>query len=175
MSSKRAVGTQLNPVAELPDRIAAWVERVAPDEPGYCLAILYSADASSFVPASGLGTDSERRDWIDKFEPADRRSMLWNPAEYRLFDPEPAELMRDDNLAAALELVAQESRATLDQAQPRKLLTAAAKTLAQRGFEGLRKTEPFTVLAVDDELADLERCLRALVPNDDLVRLENRS
>lgn len=150
---------------ELPARIRAWAARMAPDEPVYCLAILYAPDGVGFVPSLGLGTEAERRRWLA----AGERELIWSPPEYRIFDPEPAELAGDDEFAHACQVLAQEWEATHDERQPRALIMRAAKAL---DLEGVRQTEPFAVFAVDDELADLERNLEALVPKAARAALE---
>jgi hypothetical protein len=136
---------------ELPKAIAAWFARVRPGDPIYCLAIVYG---DTWGPSLGVGTVSERESWGPSGSP-ERKDMMWNPAEFACFDPEPDELNTEE-------------------------LTAAYRTTAQLwGFkspERIRKTcltateavsldtsgQAVVVYCTDTELTDLDRNARKL-------------
>jgi hypothetical protein len=89
--------------------IEAWVARVAPPEPVYGLGIVYSLDAPTLPPALGLGTVAELRAWQARCDDVEElRSYAFNPAEYRHFDPVPAELDEDPALQDAYAQLNQE-------------------------------------------------------------------
>jgi hypothetical protein len=115
---------------EFAARIAARVAANAPEERVYYLAILYSESDPGFVPSLGIGTERERVRWIAEHDRRARRELLWNPAEFECFDPEPKELTGDTDFASACQVLAQEWKATRVDAEPRKLLTRVAKELS---------------------------------------------
>jgi hypothetical protein len=151
---------------ELPERIAAWVRRTAPAEALYCLAISYSEHYNHPMPPSlGLGTLRELREWRASSTGGPLELTVFNPAEFACFETEPPELIDDADLRDAYQALNQEWASTDDDRQPRQLLVAVAKSLSARTWDQL-PTGPdgFAIYAVDLELADLERNLRATVP-----------
>jgi hypothetical protein len=173
-STPKAVMAAVKLVAsEMPARVLEWASRVAPSAPIYSLGIVYGTDSSGFVPGLGLGTDDERRAWIASVPKPDRAELLWNPAEYRCFDPAPKELTGDSSFAEACQLLAQEWRATLETAEPRRFLVRIAKQLRRDlPRAGLDLTAPFAVVVVDDELEDLDRNLRTTISKANRAMLE---
>jgi hypothetical protein len=151
---------------ELPERIAAWVDRVAPADEVYCLGISYpEAAARPLPPSLGLGTMPELRRWKEDRSADPLKLTAFNPAEFACFDPEPAELMDAAALLDAYQLLNQHWASVNDDRQPRQLLVAVAKLLAERDWSRLSiGPHGFAVYAVDLELADLERNLKRSVP-----------
>jgi hypothetical protein len=150
---------------ELPERVASWVERTAPRAPVYALAIAYDQESvRPLPPALGLAGQEQLA--------AGSGVDPWNPAEFECFDEEPSELL-DDELLSACQALNQEWASTLADDQPQKLLVECAKRLAGRDWSAqLHTTGELAVYAVDLELEDLERNLRASVPPDVVQRIE---
>jgi hypothetical protein len=142
---------------EFPDRIAAWVARVAPQEELACLIIRYAyLDQWPLPPGLALGTTRELRERRD--------DRIFDAIEYEQMDFEAAELDTPE-LRDAYQTLHQEWMTTDDERQPRQLLVAVAKRLAARGWDHLPiAPEGFAIVAVDFEFADLERNLKATVP-----------
>lgn len=160
---------------ELPGRIRAWAERVAPSEPVYALGIVYSMDAPELPPALALGTLAELRGWQERcHDIADFRMHAFNPGEFELFDGEPLELM-DAALADAYTLLNQDWRLAENDREPGTTLRRCAKKLLQADWaEILRVVDDFVVLVVEDEIGDDHiKLVRATVPRDVLARLES--
>jgi hypothetical protein len=151
---------------ELPERIAAWVRRTAPSEPLYCLAISYAEYYNDPLPPSlGLATLRELHEWRASSTGGPLHLTVFNPAEFACFDTEPAELTEDAALLDAYQVLNQEWVSTDDERQPRQLVVAVAKILAQRTWDELSSgPDGFAVYAVDLELTDLDRNLKATVP-----------
>lgn len=151
---------------ELPERIAAWARRTAPSEALYCLAISYAEHYNHPMPPSlGLGTLRELHEWRASSTGGELHLTVCNPAEFACFDTEPAELIDDAELLDAYQALNQEWASTDDDRQPRQLLVAVAKSLSRRTWDQFSLgPDGFAIYAVDLELADLERNLRASVP-----------
>jgi hypothetical protein len=113
----------------------------------------------------GLGTIRELHEWRASATDGPLHLTVFNPAEFACFDTEPAELTEDAALLDAYQALNQEWVSTDDDRQPRQLLVAVAKRLAQQTWDQL-PTGPdgFAIYAVDLELTDLERNLKATVP-----------
>lgn len=150
----------------LPERIAAWVRRTAPAEALYCLAISYAEHYNRPMPPSlGLGTVRELLQWRASSTGGRLELTVFNPAEFACFDTAPSELSDDAALLDAYQALNQEWASTDDDRQPRQLLVAVAKSLTGRTWDQLRiGPDGFAIFAVDLELVDLERNLRATVP-----------
>ncbi len=149
---------------EFPDRIAAWVTRVAPAEELACLVIRYAyMDQQPLPPGLALGTVRElreRRQNPHKFP----WLHIFDAIGYETIDFEPAELTSPE-LLDAYQMLHQEWTSTNDERQPSQLLVAAAKRLAARNWDHLPiAPEGFAIVAVDFEFGDLERNLKATVP-----------
>jgi hypothetical protein len=141
--------------AELVDRIVAWVARRAPAEPVWALALLYDAEGNPVLPPSlGLAVDAGRDDDPD---------VMFNPAEWRLMDPEPTEFA-DEAFAEDCLLLNQSWDAAGNFTAGRRMILEVARELRDRDWDGvLTRAEDFHVYAVDLELEDLERNRRALM------------
>jgi hypothetical protein len=123
--------------ADLPGRVAAWAQRMAPDEPVACVALQYGDwYENALPPALALAT---RREIETLGEDA------FSPADYDCFDDDPKEF-QDPRLADAFETLNQEWRSTEARHQPRRLLVAVAKALP-----GL----PYPAYALDLHRGDL--------------------
>jgi hypothetical protein len=139
---------------ELPRRIARWVERVAPAEPVYGLALMYTLDDPTLPPSLGLGTMAELRGWR-----ATHRSRLadyaWNPAEYKTFDPAPRELVEDQALMDAFALLNRDWELSESEQEPVRTLRRCARTLRDRvdWTRVLERDAGFCVFVVPDEHA----------------------
>jgi hypothetical protein len=169
-SSPRAVRIARKRVRdELPARVEQWVRRVAPDEPLFAVALLYSFEGPALPPALGLATERERCALLEA-TPHDRE-RIWNPAEWEILDGDAPEL-REDGLEACWQHLEQEWIQASDDRQPRALLVGVAKHLADAGLQGM--SNPLhAVYAVDDELTDLDRNLRSTVSRAARMRLES--
>jgi hypothetical protein len=153
--------------AELPERIRAWVTRVAPAEPVYALGLLWSIDAPRLPPALGLGTVRELRAWRRRYRPGfELRSMLWNPAEWECFDPAPVEFAGDEALQDAFALLNQDWEGSMTDREPAMTLRRSVSTLSAATLGvSVNTAIPFAVFVIADELDDsLPRQLRKTVP-----------
>ncbi len=131
---------------ELPGRIAAWAQRVAPDEPVACVALQYGEwFENALPPALALATRREIQSL--------GANAAFSPVDYERFDDDPLEF-RDASLQDAFEVLNQEWRSTEAHEQPRRLLVAIAKTIP-----GLA----YPVYAVDLHHGDLERNVPARI------------
>jgi hypothetical protein len=151
---------------ELPARIVAWAERVAPAEPVYGLGLMWSIDAPGLPPSLGLGTVRELRDWRQRGAPGfELRSWIWNPAEFACFDPLPAELVGDAALDDAYALLRQDWELAENEREPATTLRRCAKHLLEVDWSAaLTAAGCFCVFVVADELDDtLSRQLRKTV------------
>jgi hypothetical protein len=165
-ASSREVQTALRVMhARLPQAVTAWVRRRAPREAVYCLALVYDFDDPyRLPPALALGTERERQSAAGLFADA-FRGRVWRATEFALFDPEPTELVMDDELGSAWPIAAQEWRTTIADDAPRALLARAAKTLAGQDWTSIANVaSAFAGYATDDEGGDIDRNLRASVP-----------
>ena len=154
---------------ELPDRIVEWAARVAPDEPLFALALLYSFEGPSVPPALGVATDRERTALITN-APNDPLT-LWNPAEWKLLDTEPAELLAD-GFDECWQLLGQEWESTSNDREPRAMLVKAAKAITPKQLKPAGLSADLVVFAIDDELTDLDRNLKAVLSRDARTTLE---
>ncbi len=139
---------------QFPERIAAWANRTAPDAPLASLVIRYAESYQQPLPPGlALGTVG------------DIGAHGADAIEYAGMDFEPAELNDSPELLEAYQALHQQWLSTDDLDGPRKLLTAVAKDLAKRDWSDLRIAPGgLAVFAIDFELGDLERNLRASVP-----------
>jgi hypothetical protein len=148
-----------------------WAREHWPDEPVYCLGLVYYGPKLTLDAA--FGTQSFMQGQLDDPGECGLAFELWNPGEFgfeHAFDPG-----RDDpefaEAAAALE---QEWRLTADHDACFKLLARAAKRLNADERLNLPRTDSFVVFAIDPEIVDqahVERHLRACVPADTFKRL----
>ncbi len=134
-------------------QILAWAARTAPDEPVYCLAVVYDSEPFAMPATLAWGTERERRN-------ADSRDMfaIYTPSEFERFDPMPPEL-ETTALSEDLAILEQEWKATEDTSEPGRLLTKVARSVA-RSLE-IQRTEDFIAYAVESDLDNLKRSLRA--------------
>jgi hypothetical protein len=154
---------------ELPRRILAWAERVAPAGPVYGLGLMWSVDAPELPPSRGLGTVQELRDWRDRHAPGfELRARIWNPAEFACFDPTPAELVGDAALEDAYALLRQDWEVADNEREPAATLRRCARTLLHANWTpGLNAADYFCVFVIANEIDDtLSQQLRKAVPAD---------
>ncbi|WP_272476774.1 hypothetical protein [Baekduia alba] len=142
-------------VEQLPEAIRAWVERSAPDEPAYCLCVLYG---STWGPSLGIGTTAELQGWGEA-SASDRMDRMWNPAEFRCFDPEPMEL-NTGALADAYRVTAR-SWGSRTPEKIRAACLSVARYLRELTLP-LSSAKSFVVYATDLELVDLDANFRKL-------------
>jgi A nuclease family of the HNH/ENDO VII superfamily with conserved AHH len=140
---------------EMPAAIRAWADRAEIDAPAYCLGVLYG---ESWGPSLGIGTTADLARWGSSGS-ADRMERMWNPAEFRCFDPEPAEL-NAEAFAHAYRVSAQTWGADTP-ARIRKICLDAARALKNQE-PPFGTAETFVVFATDLEIADLDANVRKL-------------
>lgn len=148
-----------------------WAREHWPDEPAYCLGLLYHAPYLSLDAA--IGTQTHLRNALADPGEFGIGLELWNPAEFGIehaFAPG-----RDDPVYVdAAAMLEQEWRTTDDDAACFKLLARVTKRLNADGRLDRARTEDFVVFAMDPEIPDekhIERHLRACVPKDTFKRL----
>lgn len=120
--------------AELPNRIAAWAQRVLPDEPVAYLAVIYGETFSQVLPP--MLVLATRREIA--------AGGTWYPDEFERFDDDPEELEGFDEPSDVLN---QEWRSTEDEHDARTFVRAVADAVP-----GL----PFPVVALGPSLYDLD-------------------
>lgn len=144
-------------LSALPELVAAWIDRVAPDEPCWALFLAYGETEHPTVGLSlALATHTERIALVSSHN----TEAIWNPADYRTFDVSPPELTQPA-FADAWDLVVSEAIAT--DRPLRELAVACARHLRQQGTLGTHpRTQSALVIPVDVELVDLGANLRAM-------------
>lgn len=142
-------------LSALPDLVAAWIDRVAPDESCWALFVVYSESEQPDVGLSlALATGAER---IALASP-DNDEAIWNPADYRTFEVSPPELSRPE-FAEAWGLVVSELIAT---DRPVRSLAVACARHLQGTVHAHPQTQTALVIPVDVELLDIDANLRAM-------------
>jgi hypothetical protein len=108
---------------------------------------------------------SELRRFVAETEADALADRIWNPAELSCFDVEPGELSNDSDLREANELLRTHWASTDDVASVRQLLVKVGKRVGESPWITDRSEHsPVAVLAIDLELEELGRNLRAMVP-----------
>jgi hypothetical protein len=158
-SSRRVRGARQRIERELPDRLVGWASRRAPRDT-FAIALLYSFEGPNLPPAIGACTERERRRLASQGVASQH---IWNPAEWEVLDTEPEELLAD-GLDECWQVLSQEWQATLNDKEPRTLLTKAASRITPEQLAAAQLSPDVVVFAVDDELTDLDRNLRKVVP-----------
>ena len=141
-------------------------------EPVYCLALAYDPASDCLPPLLGLGLERERQAWIAEHGRR-ARDFIWNPAEFTHFDT-PALTLDDADLEQVCERLNGEIEAKGTHEPARKLLTSVAAQLRTLDWGGKIDTTPdFVAYAVDLELAELSRNMKASLPEPLLAQLKN--
>ena len=141
-------------VQRVVQRLKAWSQ----PEPAWCLALSYSDDGNAiFPPLLGVGFESERRAWLAGKNAA---TYLWNPAEYRCFDPEELSLDlpgMDAQVRMLNQLIADKDAGDKGVALVRRV----AKELRELDWSELMDVaDDFVVFSVGTELVELEKDLK---------------
>jgi hypothetical protein len=146
-------------VARLADGVIAWANRVELQMPACAIAIAYDAESGAPLPPS-LGVITKAN---VSGAPSRVPEDLWNPAEFPGFDVQPAEF-DDPDLLEDCRTLNQAWASTLDTDAVRKLLVETAKQVnARRNEIRIESLGELAIYAVDLELVDLQRNLRATV------------
>jgi hypothetical protein len=141
-------------------------------EPVYCLALTYDPESACLPPLLGLGLEQERRACLEEHGRR-AREFLWNPAEFAHFDT-PALALDDPDLESLCDRFNAELDAKGSWEPARKLLNSVASQLRTLDWGGKIDTTPdFVAYAVDLELADLQKNLKASVPEALLAELKS--
>jgi hypothetical protein len=149
----------------IPEAVAAWLQRSAPSDPVVAVALFYSEEIPSVTSALALLTEADRRRLAAQTHAGADPPLVWNPAEWTLVDPSPAEFSSNRELVeAGAALVAGWGPERLD-AERRQLLLSAAREIAASPPPGIAVADDrdLIVVAVDGELADLDQTLLATV------------
>ncbi len=144
-------------LSALPELVAAWIDRVAPDKPCWALFVVYAE--GEHLPdglSLALATHAER----SALATPDNRDAIWNPADYSTFDVSPPEL-RHPEFADAWGLVVSDMAAT--ERPVRDLAVACARQLRNEStVETHPQTKSALVVPLDVELVDIDANLRAM-------------
>jgi hypothetical protein len=152
------------------------VRRAKPDEPVFCLALLYDSESYEGMTELNLalGLESERTKWHAN-KGKKNLEALWNAQDFRTFlDPE---LDIDDDRVAAdeQELIYYYQHEGKGSESVRRLFIEVAKELNQRDWSKILKvTDDFVVYPMDLELADIWKNFKAAVPANKLRLLKKR-
>ncbi len=155
-------------IAEIPACIERWARRSAPADSVWALVISYPSEnpavGMTLLPCLALATGTELSEWRGQRAPLE---VAFNPAEYGIFDSEPAELFERADLAEASDLLLQEWEANDDDEAIRELYLDVVNALRSRDWSWLAAGGRDTIIfAVDDDLGDLERNLREWAERD---------
>jgi hypothetical protein len=160
-SPSSAVRTARKAVLDaMPGAIMTWAARNAVTQNGDAQRLLIAYDRPPndvLPPALALGTSEDR---ASVAEPDDLLTRF-APAEQAVLDARPHELLDHDGLREAFATVNQEWRTLDDTESPRRLFVEVAKRLSYKDWTETipRLGDDFKVVAVDFELADLQRNL----------------
>lgn len=155
-------------ILRIPEMIAA----AGIEEPAYCVTLAYHPEPGvSVVPSVGVGLEAERESWV-RTEGKDACDLIWNPAEFTHYCT-TALTLADDDLERACDLLGQQLGARGTWAPARRMFNEVAAELLRVDWSGrLNITPDFVVYAVDLELADLKRNLKASIPPERLKELK---
>lgn len=159
-------------------RLLALVPQVVADaglkEPIYCVTLGYDGEGNDPLPPTiAIGSETEREQWLTRHG-KEARDFVWNPAEFLHYE-KPYTQLEDEELEEACDLL-NSKLAEGDSISPAvKLLIEVAKELnSQLWPETIQRTSDFIVYAVDYELGDIRKNLKACVPPDRLAKLRAR-
>jgi hypothetical protein len=156
------------------------VERASIAETACCVVLAYDTEAAEpLPPLLGVGLVRERDELLASAPEVPLPSLLWNPAEFSLFDLEALALDDDTSAGRDLEsawaaLVAQMRRRgrVSDLA---RLLSRVAWELSGRDWStSLPVSDDFVIYATDLQLCDLGRNMRASLFPERLRELRRR-
>ena len=71
----------------LVERLAEWARNNWPDERAFALGLVFTIGMTP-LPAPGLGTAPERDEWLADPDEYGVGLMIWNPAEYEVYNPD---------------------------------------------------------------------------------------
>lgn len=148
-----------------------WARDHWPEEPVYCLGLMYCGPRLALDAA--FGTRSFMEEQLQDPGEYGLAFELWNPAEFGIehaFDPSRL----DPGFTEAAATLEQEWRATDDHEACFKLLARAARRLNADARLNLPRTDNFIAFAIDPEIIDqahVERHLRACIPARTFKRL----
>jgi len=149
-----------------------WAREHWPDEPVYCLGLVYRALSLGLDAAFGTQSFMER--WLADQGGDGVILDLWNPAEFGI-EHTFAPGHDDPEFAEAVSALEQEWRLTGDDQACLKLLAKTAKRINADARINLPRTDAFLVYVIDPEMihdhAFVERHLRACVSADGFKRL----
>lgn len=146
------------------------VARAGIDEPVYCVALNYDLENDNFFPpVLGVGLESERMAWVEQYG---KRvwQLIWNPAEFKHFATLALQVS-DPELDENCLLLNQQLKLKGFVTPGRKLLNDVAARLMTADWQ-LAITPDFVVYAVDLELGNLRKNLKASVPAPRLAALK---
>jgi len=146
----------------LPEVVHQRVAAAKETRPAFCLVLSYSDESAEemAMPALSLGLEVDRTGWRSRGEPA---AELWNPARFATHGSDALELA-DGQLTELAAEIARGLRAPRDYAAVKKTYVAVARTMLGTDWRAvIPTTEDFTIVAVNVDMSDLEKNLRAIV------------
>lgn len=156
------------------------VERAAIDETAYCLVLAYDAGASEpLPPLLGVGLVRERDELLASAREGPLPSLLWNPAEFSLYDDELLALDTDTAAGRDLESACEALTAQMLRrgrgADVGRLLSRVAWELSGRDWSAsLPVSDDFVIYATDLALTELSRNMAASLFPERLRELRRR-
>lgn len=138
------------------------VRRAGISEQVYALALAWDpGQQESLPPSIGIGLESERAAWLREHG-KNARQYLWNPAEYQHLRDIGSQAVEN-----ACRRVNQECRLRGSWKEAGRVLNEIASDLGGMDWTGvLQTTEDFVAFAVDLELAELRKNMKASAPPD---------
>jgi hypothetical protein len=142
--------------------------------PFYCVALAYDGEGNDVLPpVIGIGLESERVRWSAEHGTA-AKEWIWNPANFCHYE-KPETQLQDDVLEEACDLF-NSHLAERDGLTPAvRLLVEVATQLNNTPWpDDVRRTADFVVYAVDLELADLRKNVKASISPERFADLKDR-
>ena len=143
-------------------------------EPIYCVALAYDGEGDDILPPQiGIGLESERARWSAEHGKI-AKEWIWNPANFCHYE-KPHTHLRDDALEEACDLLNSHLTERDSLAPAVRLLVEVAAQLNNTPWpDNVRKTADLVVYAVDLELGNLRKNMKACISPERFADLKNR-
>jgi hypothetical protein len=154
--------------------VPKFVARAGITEPIYCVTLAYDGEGNDVLPPLiGIGLESERSRCLAEHGTAAKK-WIWNPAQFYNYEKAHTQL-EDETLQEACDLL-NSYLAERDSIAPAvKVLVEIAGELNKSPWpDNVRKTADFVAYAVDLELGDLRKNMKASISPERFADLKKR-